>query len=557
MGKIRLPIGIDSFTKLRTEGCFYADKTAFIAELLDQPFEVNLITRPRRFGKTLLMRTLADFFDIQKDSKHLFTGLEIAEKTELCRQWMNQYPTIFLTFKGVEGLTFESALAMLKNVIAELCRQHKYLAESAVLDETDRALFGRLRSGQATDSEIKDCLYTLMRMLEAHYGKQVILILDEYDVPLAKASENHYYREMLDLIRALLGKALKTNDSLKFAVITGCLRIAKESIFTGTNNFVSNTISDERFSKSFGFTEQDVWNLLVQAKLTDHMEEIRMWYDGYRFGEEEIFCPWDVLNHVAALLTNPHAVPANYWENTSNNDIIRSFINRTDLAVNRKFETLLQGGSIVEPVTENLTYDTLHSSEENLWSILYLTGYLTKGTMTKEHEIQLRPDQLCLKIPNREIEAIFEKTVAAWFRDTVTNEERQELFAALWNKEDETATKLLSNLLFRTISYHDYKESYYHAFLTGLFVGTGYAAESNYEYGEGRPDLVVRDDRNRRVLVIEIKHAADRSSMKSACRKALDQIQTERYAEGFLEDYHIVHCYGISFYKKDCIVKAL
>lgn len=557
MKTIALPVGIDSFTKLREMGCYYVDKTEFITELLQQPFEVNLITRPRRFGKTLMMRMLSDFFDIRKDSKSMFEGLAIAQDTALCEKWMNQYPTLFLTLKSVEGLNFTGAFGMLESVIAEVCREHAYLAESEQIDAISKEIFLRLRASKGTEVELKDSLYTLMRMMQAYYGKPVILIIDEYDVPLAKASENGYYREMLDVLRAMLGKALKTNDSLKFAVITGCLRIAKESIFTGTNNFVSNTISDERFSNAFGFTEDEVAALLQEAGFPDRMADMKEWYDGYRFGSKDIFCPWDVLNYVGALLSNPKAIPANYWENTSHNGIIRKFIDRTDLAVNRKFETLLHGGSVTETITENLTYDMLHSSEENLWSVLYLTGYLTKADQDDEDHGALRPEQMRLKIPNKEIESIFEKTIAAWFKDSVSTDDRKQLFDTLWSGNAEKATELLSDLLFQTISYHDYKESYYHAFLTGLFAGVGYATESNYEYGEGRPDIIVRDDRHRKIMVIETKCADTKTAMETSCENAIRQIKRERYAEEFYEDYRTVLCYGVAFFKKNCLVKKL
>lgn len=379
--RIKFPLGIDSFEKLRKSGCYYVDKTGFISTLLQDEFEVNLVTRPRRFGKSLMMSMLEDFFDISKNSRVDFAGLEIAENAELCEKWMNQWPVIFLTLKSVEGRTFELAYEKLKILMADVCKKYAFLEESDRVDTDDKECFRRIKSGTANESEISSTIYLLMRMMHAHYGKQVILLLDEYDVPLAKAGEADYYEEMMDVIRGILGKALKTNEFLKFAVITGCLKIAKESIFTGTNNFVSDTISSDRFDEYFGFTESDVRKLLGDSDFMDHAEEVRVWYDGYRFGMTEVYCPWDVLNHVASLQINPNKRPQNYWGSTSHNGVIYRFISREDLDVNAKFEILMSGGCLVEQISENLTYDTLKSTEENLWSLLYLTGYLTQTDM--------------------------------------------------------------------------------------------------------------------------------------------------------------------------------
>ena len=544
---VRVPIGIDSFEKLRSDGYYYIDKTGFIEELLQKSFEVNLITRPRRFGKTLAMSTLASFFDIRKNNADLFTGLRVSRNSALCRKWQNQWPVLFLTLKGVEGLNFTNAYAMLSAVISDLCIAHYYLLDSNRVNEIDKTVFERLAKKNAPLEEIKNSIYTLMRMMHAHFGKTVILLVDEYDVPLAKASELAYYDQMLDVIRGLLGKTLKTNEFLKFAVVTGCLKIAQESIFTGTNNFASDSISGERFGEYFGFTTNEVKKLLTDVNLTNHAEEIKCWYDGYRFGSIDIYCPWDVLNHVNKLQDTPTAKPENYWKNTSHNGIIRSFINRTDLAVNEKFEILLSGGSIKERICETLTYDTLHSSESNLWSVLYLTGYLTMAKSTTEEYVDL-------KIPNEEIRSIFADTVSNWFQDRVTKLNRTKLFDAFWNGDAAAITEQISSLLFDTISYHDYKESYYHAFTAGLFAGAGYIVESNYEYGLGRPDIVVKDRENRRVIILEIKHSQNEQRLKNDCLKALQQIEAHEYATKFLKGYRNIICYGIAFYEKECLV---
>lgn len=549
-----LPVGIDSFEKIRSGGYYYVDKTGFIIELMQKIFEVNLITRPRRFGKTLLMNMLSEFFDIRKDSGALFEGLEISKNKQLCCIWQNQWPVLFLTLKSVEGLKFDSAYGMLEAVISELCVEHFYLAESQVVNPVHREIFLRLAKKTASEEEIKNSLYTIMAMMQTHYGKRVILLVDEYDVPLAKASENGYYKQMLDVIRGILGQVLKGNSSLKFSVVTGCLRIAKESIFTGTNNFVSDTISGRRFERYFGFTEKEVRELLENTGFSEYKNEVKLWYDGYLFGREKIYCPWDVLNYINSLQDNPDAKPENYWKNTSHNGIIRSFIDRTDLAVNEKFEVLLAGGIIRERIEEDLTYDVLHSSEENLWSILYLTGYLTQEEASEE---AVDAALVALKIPNREIRSIFTDTVARWFQDTVMGMDRRSLFVAFWNGDVEKITEQISDLLFQTISYHDYKESYYHAFLAGIFVGAGYGVESNYEHGAGRPDIAITDKKSRKAIVIEVKHSQRASGMLKDCSAALQQIRTRSYADDFLADgYRAVWCYGAAFYGKSCLIQC-
>lgn len=558
MGNIKLPVGIDSFGKLRTNEYYYMDKTGFIKELLDDKFEVNLITRPRRFGKTLIMNMLAEFFDIRKDSKAVFGELEVSQNKKICSLWMNQYPVIFLSLKKVEGLDFTGAYDMLASLISDLCIQNYDLANSDKINHVDKSTFLNLANRTATVAELKSSLYIIMRMMQMHYGKKVILLIDEYDVPLAKASENGYYVEMLDVIRSMMGTSLKTKEFLEFAVITGCLRIAKESIFTGTNNFVSNSISGERYKRYFGFTGVEVKKLLVDTGFSDHAKEIAEWYDGYRFGSMEVYCPWDVLNHVAALQVFPNAKPGNYWRNTSHNGIIRSFIDRTDLYVNDKFEILLSGGCIQEKICEELTYDMLHSSEENFWSVLYLTGYLTQPDVN-EQDGELFPEEgkICLKIPNEEIKSIFADTVAVWFADNMKLSDRTELFDAFWSGEEAKATELVTDILFETISYFDYKEDYYHAFLAGIFTGAGYAVESNHEHGLGRPDLVIRERKNRRVLIIEAKHSKDEKDMENDCMDAINQIDLQRYSRQFLKGYHTVLCYGIAFFEKECVIKKM
>ena len=414
MNDLKIPVGISDFAKIRNYGYYYVDKTGLIEDLLEkETAEVTLITRPRRFGKTMGMSMLANFFDIRKDSKAMFEGLEISKNAALCSEWMNQWPVLFLTFKDVDGLTFASAKEMLLNRIAAIYNDHSYLLEGTRVQENDRKVFERLAdevSGNPTDAMLKTSIVLLMRLMRNHYGKPVILLIDEYDVPIAKASAKGYYPEMLEVIKGLMSTALKDNDALRFAVITGCLRIAKESIFTGTNNFVSDTISSSHLNEYFGFTQEDVDQILEDANCQEHAADIKNWYDGYHFGDLDVYCPWDVMNYLRDLQRNPKAKPASYWKNTSDNSIIRSFIDYAGRSISRKLETLLSGGYILQRIEENLTYDYLHSSEENLWSILYLTGYLTQ---VREEDL---PDPLpekmsALVIPHAEVQEIFETTI--------------------------------------------------------------------------------------------------------------------------------------------------
>lgn len=486
----------------------------------------------------------------------------MSKDNALCRNWQNQWPVVFITLKGVEGRNFVEAKERLQVCFSDLYVEHTYLRESDKVSALDKELFDRIMFRRASDAEISNALYILMRMMHAYFGKQVIILIDEYDVPIAKANENDYYDEMLNLIRGMLGKTLKTNPFLKFAVITGCLRIAKESIFTGINNLVTDTISGGRFQEYFGFTEPEVQKLLKDTGFEGHLEEVRRWYDGYHFGSADIYCPWDVLNHVSALQYNPDIEPKSYWENTSHNGILRNFIEmanngeRQDLMVNDKFETLLAGGCIEEHVEENLTYDTLHSSESNLWSLLYLTGYLTQASSEElPNGKEAGEGRMFLRIPNEEVRDIFRKTVVEWFKAKVVTIDRRELFEAMWSGYSEKASDIISELLFDTISYHDYKEDFYHAFIAGVFAGAGYYVESNREHGTGRTDLVIRDKSHRRVMIVEAKHVTKAEQMQAACHEAVEQIDNRRYAAEFDKGYRSVICYGIAFYKKECLVQ--
>lgn len=554
MKKLNIPVGVSDFEEIRKNGYYYIDKSGLIEELLNRTgIKVTLITRPRRFGKTLGMSMLENFFDIRKDSRNLFEGLRIAEHQTLCAEWMNQYPTAFISFRQVDGLDFTGAYDMLTMVIADLYNKHLYLLDGKNVTEFQKTAFINLAHGSGSVKEVKNSLMLLTGMMQQYYGKPAILLIDEYDVPLAKANKNGYYKEMLDVMKSLM-QALKDNQALRFAVITGCLKIAKESIFTGTNNFVSDTILYSRLNEYFGFVQNEVDQLLKDADLVEQTENIKKWYDGYHFGDFDVYCPWDVMNYLVELQRNPKAKPISYWKNTSDNAIIRSFIDYAGSNITKKLETLMSGGCIVQRVDENLTYDYLHSSEDNLWSLLYLTGYLTKARET-DFRGELPDGMVALMIPNAEIKEIFETTVTKWFDDSARKWNRNCLFAAVWNGDSEQITKEMNALLRRTISYHDYREDFYHAFLAGIFTGAGYMVDSNKEHGEGRSDVVVYDSINGRVAIFEAKYTKALENLEHECDVALQQIDDQMYAKEYEDDYDQILCYGISFFKKRCMVK--
>ena len=555
MNDLKIPVGVSDFAKIRNYKYYYVDKTGLIEDLLEkETAEVTLITRPRRFGKTMGMSMLDNFFDIRKDSKAIFEGLEISQNTELCSQWMNQWPVLFLSFKEVNGTVFDHAFNLLKFTLAQFCDDHAYLTESEKVTEEQKRIFRRLNDQTASLTDVQGALLVLMKMMRAYYGKPVILLLDEYDVPIAKASANGYYTEMLEVIRGMMSTALKDNDALRFAVVTGCLRIAKESIFTGTNNFVSDTISSSHLNEYFGFTQADVDQLLKDADCQEHAADIKSWYDGYHFGDLDVYCPWDVMNYLRDLQRNPKAKPASYWKNTSDNSIIRSFIDYRGAKISQKLETLLSGGYILQKVEEDLTYDYLHSSEENLWSILYLTGYLTR---VREDDLPapLPEDASALIIPNAEVREIFETTIQKWFDESAQTWNLTTLFDAMWSGDAETLTAEINKLLYKTISYHDYKEDFYHAFLTGILAGSGCAVKSNREHGEGRSDIVIYHPDRPQVILFEAKYAKTLGGLQKSCAEALQQIEDRQYAKEFEDDYDSVLCYGIAFYKKRCLVQ--
>ena len=554
MKNLNIPVGVSDFTEIRKNGYYYIDKSGLIKHILKTAStKVTLITRPRRFGKTLAMSMLDAYFDIRKDSKQLFDGLEISQNQVLCSEWMNKYPTIFVSFRQVEGLDFKGAYDMLTVVIANLFNEHIYLLDSKKATEFQKTSFKNLLSGNASVKEVKSSIYLLMNMMNDYYNEQVILLIDEYDVPVAKANNNGYYNEMLDVMKSLM-QTVKDNKTLKFAIITGCLRIAKESIFTGMNNFVSDTIVSSRLNEYFGFTQKEVNKILSDADAITYADIIKEWYDGYHFGNYDIYCPWDVMNYILDLQYNPKAEPQSYWKNTSDNAIIRSFIDYSGSNITRKLEVLMSGGHIFQHIDEYLTYDYLHSDEDNIWSILYLTGYLTQ---VKEDVGRKLDDSkmTALTIPNKEIRDIFETTVIKWFDDSARMWNRKALFDAVWSGNSESITYEMNKLLRKTISYHDYREDFYHAFLAGIFAGAGYMVDSNKEHGEGRSDVVVYDTINARVAVFEAKYTRALDKLESECDIALEQIDERMYAKEYEDDYDDIMCYGISFFKKRCLVK--
>ena len=556
MNDLKVPVGISDFAKIRKYDYYYVDKTGLIEELLEnETAEVTLITRPRRFGKTMGMSMLANFFDIRKDSKAMFAGLQISKNAALCKEWMNQWPVVFLSFKNIDGDKFSLAYQQMVYEIGLLYDSYSELLSSNKLSEDDKALFLQLKRRTANEIDVLRSIQFLLSLLYKHYGKTVILLLDEYDVPLAKSSAHGYYPDMLNVIKSMMTTSLKDNNTLRFAVITGCLRIAKESIFTGTNNFVSDTISSSHLNEYFGFTQTDVDRLLKDADCQEHAAAIKNWYDGYHFGDLDVYCPWDVMNYLRDLQRNPKAKPASYWKNTSDNSIIRSFIDYAGRSISRKLETLLSGGYIIQKIEENLTYDYLHSSEENLWSILYATGYLTQVREDAMTET-LPQSTAALMIPNAEIREIFETTVQDWFTDTAKEEDRKTLFDAVWSGDTETLTNEMNKLLRKTISYHDYKEDFYHAFLAGIFSGAGYSVKSNQEHGEGRSDIVMYHPDRPQVVLFEAKYAKTLNGLEASCAAALQQIEDRQYAKEFEDDYDSVLCYGIAFYKKRCLVRT-
>lgn len=554
MKKKPLPVGMDLFEKIISNGYYYVDKTLFIKSLIESAGEVNLFTRPRRFGKSLIMSTLKSFFEIGSDPE-LFNGLAIEQEKELCGQYQGKYPVISISLKGIEGETYESALKKLKFLISTECKRLCFLSESSHIDCDDKALFELLRTRKGNEEEMGYSLATIMRMLHAHYGKKVILLIDEYDVPLDKSSENGYYDRMILFMRTFFGEAFKTNPDLQFAVVTGCLRISKESIFTGINNLYVDSISDYRFNEYFGFTDEDVKTILKDYDLCNAYEEMREWYDGYYFGDTDVYCPWDIINHCKKLLDNPKAEPKAYWNNSSSNAIVRRFIDKADKITRDDIERLVAGEAIEKKITEYLTYSELDESIDNLWSVLYLTGYLT---LDRKKEAQ-NPDFIRLVIPNKEVRAIFIDKIRGWFGGKIRRsyDKMNEMYDALARGDVEKAEKIISSQLRSTISYYDHYENFYHGFMTGLLsANPTWSLRSNREAGLGRSDITLEDEQGEFGIVIEIKQADSIKTLDIKCDEALGQIEEKEYAEPLMDEVDEIWMYGIAFAGKRCRMKG-
>ena len=553
MASLNILIGIEFFRRVREENHCYVDKTGFIEELLaSNQAMVSLITRPRRFGKTLTMTMLQEFFDICQDSRAIFEGLAVSRNTALCQRWMNQYPTVFMTLKGVEGRNYDFALSQISDLLQNICIEHAYLLESEKVAPATKNKLARLYNGETSEKDMASSMRLLCRALEAHWEKPVILLIDEYDTPVNCAEQNGYYNEMIGFMRNFLGAALKTNPSLKFAVLTGCLRIVKESIFTGLNNFKCFGISNSRFADKFGFTPQEVKVLLDRADLSTKETELKEWYDGYRFGGyTEVYCPWDVLQYLSDLQYDAETKPQAYWNNTSSNSIVKTLISRADHKVVRdKIERLIEGGSVQEELAEELTYDTVYKNERNLWTILYLTGYLTKASKQPDNDLT------ALVVPNKAVRQIFIKTVSRWFEDKIAGSDLSSFAEALWNGNAAGLQQMLTQILYGTISYFDGAENYYHGFMTGLIRGAGLSICSNDEIGLGRADIVIEDSLNRRAIIIELKYTREFKDLEAKAEEALKQIEERKYALGLGPLIKKIINYGIAFWKKESCVKA-
>ena len=555
----KLPIGIDGFEKIRTNDFYYADKTLFIKELLQNWGEVNLFTRPRRFGKSLNISMLKCFFEIGSNPV-LFDGLKIAQEKELCEKYMGKFPVIFISLKSVDGLSYEAAVTALRRAIGNEACRFGFLTESERLGQNDKELYMGLtavKDGKylMTDGVLTDSLKTLSLLLEKHYGQKAILLIDEYDVPLDKAFQAGYYDEMVSLIRNLLGNALKTNDSLYFAVLTGCLRISKESIFTGLNNPKVHTISDVRYDEYFGFTNADVDELLEFYGLSAYKDTIKDWYDGYRFGDTDVYCPWDVINYCDELLADPSAEPENYWANTSGNDLIRRLLKKANQSTRNDVEQLINGGTIIKPIRQELTYREVEDSIDNIWSVLYSTGYLTCRRRVPGKKMEL-------VLPNWEVRELFIELVKDWFEETTQADSgRISRFCEAFPSGDtDTIQKMLGDYLWDSISVRDtavrrnMKENFYHGMLLGLLQNQdSWLVKSNAETGEGYSDISIQTP-DRVGIVIELKYADD-GNLEKACAEALGQIEEKKYAESLKRwGTKKILKYGIAFYEKECMV---
>ncbi len=557
---LKLPVGIDDFRKLRESDFYYVDKTRLIEQLLLNWSEVTLFTRPRRFGKTLNMSMLRRFFEIGTD-KSLFDGLYISDNKALCDEYMGKYPVIFLSLKGVEGLGFASAKRMLCTIIDREIGRHYYLKTSDVLTDEDRTLFTKMLHGQ--DDNIEDSIRMLSQLLYKHYGQKVVILIDEYDVPLDKAFQNGYYKEMVSLIRGLFGQALKTNEFLQFAVLTGCLRVSKESIFTGLNNFEINSIVDIDHDEQFGFTDDEVVKLLSDYDRSERYPDVKEWYDGYHFGNADIYCPWDVINFAKKLVSDPTARPSAFWINSSGNDMVKRFVDKADQTTRDEIEKLVAGGFVEKQLRLDLTYDEIDNTIDNLWSVLFTTGYLTKIGEVKVLDSESYAYRLV--IPNKEVREVFVLQIQEWFKAVVANENdtMKLLSKAIIDKDEQQIARQLNIVMSRMISILDtkapeaMKENFYHGLLLGLLRGSNpdWLIKSNRESGDGFSDILIMPEDPDAGIVIEVKYAKEMKELDAACEAAMAQIKDKRYDEALRDEGRCdILAYGIAFCRKRCKV---
>lgn len=554
---LKLPVGIEDFREIRCAGFYYIDKTDLIEQLLNNWGKVNLFTRPRRFGKTLNMSMLQRFFEINADES-LFNGLSIMQRKDLCDEYFGKFPVVFLTLKGVDGLTFDKARQKLTSLVAREADRFHFLKGSSNLTDNEKERYlalVRMDNGKYSMDEdtLESSLQTLSELLFRHYQKKVIILIDEYDVPLDKAYQNGYYKEMVSLIRSLFGDALKTNEFLQFAVLTGCLRVSKESIFTGLNNFKILSVTDVRFDEQFGFTETEVKKLLEDYHLESHLPEIKEWYDGYHFGDADIYCPWDVINHVDLLCEKPGELPQCYWINSSGNALVKRFISMANKTTRDEIERLISGEPIEKFIRQELTYDEIDNSIDNVWSVLFTTGYLTQAGITEQGAYKLI-------IPNREVREVFRSQIQDWFNDKIRH--NTERLTDFWNSiekgKPEEIEQYLNWTLSNSISVFDTKEkeNSYHTLLIGLLTGNSdWIVRSNVEAGEGFADIIIEPENPDSGIIIELKYSREASGLKKACEKAVSQIKDRRYYEYLRNDGRPnITLYGIAFYKKRCKV---
>ena len=556
MERKKLPVGIDSFEKLRREDFYYVDKTRLIIDLLKNWGEVNLFTRPRRFGKTLNMSMLKSFFEIGTD-KTLFDGLAISEEKELCEAYMGKFPVVFVSLKDVDGLTFENAYGKLRDILRAEISRLSFLMQSEQIEEDDKYSFERFLREQDTLDDVQKSLKMLSSLLYQHYGQKVILLIDEYDVPLDKAFQHGYYKEMAALIRSLFSRALKTNDFLQFAVLTGCLRVSKESIFTGLNNFDVNSIIDVEHDEQFGFTEAEVQEILQYYDREAAAPVMKAWYDGYRFGNAEVYCPWDVINYAKKLLANPQAEPQAFWINSSGNDLVKRFVDKADKTTQDEIERLIAGEAIEKAVRLEMTYGEIDNSIDNLWSVLFTTGYLTQAGRVERGVYKLI-------IPNREVREVFVFQIQEWFKNTVVRDEKpmQAFCQAFLDGNAEEIQRRLTIILGKMISIldtkakDDQKENFYHGLLLGLLRSEpNWLILSNVESGEGFSDILIEPEDPDAGMVIEVKYSPTLAGMESACQAAMAQIKEKHYDERLRnEGRENITAFGIAFWKKRCRV---